>query len=150
VLVYTRWLTRVAGEGWRLPTEAEWEKAARGIDGRLYPWGDQWGRTRANTYDGGPKTTTPVGSCPGGVSPYGVYDMAGNTWEWTSTTYNSHPYQMRDGREDLSDQASKVLRGGSWSLSPQHARSASRLSYLPSNSFNALGARLVRRVVVGG
>ena len=151
VLAYTRWLAQVTGEGWRLPTEAEWEKAARGIDGRIYPWGDRWDDTCTNTYDGVVyKMTTPVGSYPGGVSPYGAFDMAGNTWEWTSTKYASHPYLARDGREDLSDQTSKVLRGGSWSLRSQYARAASRLSYLPSNSFNALGARLVRRVVVGG
>src|SRR5262249_25725855 len=70
-LAYVAWLREVTGKIWRLATEEEWEKAARGTDGRIYPWGNQWDRTRANTLDGGPGDTTPVGAYPSGASPYG-------------------------------------------------------------------------------
>lgn len=69
-VAYCTWLADVTGEPWRVPTEEEWEKAARGTDGRIYPWGDQWDRARANTSDGGPGNTTPVGAYPGGASPW--------------------------------------------------------------------------------
>src|SRR5262249_52778483 len=82
---YAAWLAQVTGQPWRLPTEAEWEKTARGSDGRIFPWGDQWDKSRANTADGGAGMTTPVGSYPGGVSPYEVHDLTGNVREWTST-----------------------------------------------------------------
>src|SRR5262249_51332862 len=98
VLAYARWLAQITGERWRLPSEAEWEKAARGIDGRRYPWGDEFDQARANTGDEDGQGTTPVGSYPGGASPYGVQDMAGNVWEWTSTTYQPHLHQATDER----------------------------------------------------
>ncbi len=96
VLAYAQWLTQVTGASWRLPTEAEWEKAARGTDGRIYPWGNQWDSTRANTAVGGPRKTTPVGSYPGGASPYGAQDMAGNVFEWTSSRFSYYPYNTTD------------------------------------------------------
>ncbi len=148
-LAYAQWLAQVTGERWRLPTEAEWEKAARGTDGRIYPWGNQWDNTRANTSDGGPKATTPVGSYPSGASPYGALDMAGNVWEWTSTTYKPYPYQANDGREDLSNQTRKVLRGGAWGSNPRNARAACRGIDGPTDANLNIGARLVRGVRAG-
>src|SRR5262249_23737421 len=76
-IAYVSWLAQSSGEPWRLPAEEEWEKAARGTDGRIYPWGDRWESARANTNDGGPGDTTPIGSYPGGVRPSGVFEMAG-------------------------------------------------------------------------
>lgn len=96
---YAEWLSAKTGSKWRLPTEDEWEKAARGSDGRLFPWGNSFDAGKANTHDGGPFDTVPVGSFPEGKSPFGLLDAAGQVFEWTGTPW-------RGGRH--------TVKGGSW------------------------------------
>lgn len=119
---YGQWLQHVTGAGWRLPTEAEWEKAARGTDGRIYPWGNQWDMTRMHTKDHGTWSTGPVGLYPQAASPFGVEDMLGNIWEMTSSASLRYPYQADDGREDPESEEYVVTRGGSWLSDPSGLR----------------------------
>jgi formylglycine-generating enzyme required for sulfatase activity len=142
---YAYWLSvRTSQSWWRLPTEAEWEKAARGTDGRIYPWGDLFDKAHCNTKESDIVATTPVGSYPSGASPYGVQDMAGNVCEWTSSQFRRYPYNIADGREDADSTCNRVLRGGSWDNDAGLARAAFRAD-TPSGYFlDNNGFRLVR------
>ena len=130
---YCRWLNEQFQEQLpadlllRLPSEAEWEKAAHGADGRLYPWGNQFDPHKCNTREGGKNGTTPVGAySPQGDSPYGCAEMSGNVWEWTHSLRKPYPYQPRDGREDEQAAGRRVLRGGSFLYYARVARCAYR------------------------
>jgi formylglycine-generating enzyme required for sulfatase activity len=152
-ITYCRWLSKATGENYRLPSEAEWEKGARGGDGRLYPWGDQWDPERCNTREGVKKDTMPVGACPQGASPYGLLDMAGNVWEFTISLWGEHgkgpefryPYHPTDGRENLraNAQVQRVVRGGSFANDRQVARCAARYWCYPSFRNYFFGFRVV-------
>lgn len=145
VQAYCDWLNETLGADYRLPTEAEWESAARGGDERLYPWGEEFDPWRCNTLESGKRGTTPVGEySPSGDSPFGVVDMAGNVWEWTSSVLKPYPYQATDGRENGDLRSRFVIRGGSWYYSHKLARTTVREGVLSTFTSPALGFRLGR------
>ena len=129
-LAYCRWLAELTGKPYRLPTEAQWEKAARGADGRVYPWGNKWDSQKCNTREGHKRGTTPVGAhSPAGDSPYGCADMVGNILEWVADWYHEDYYARSSVSQNPygpSSGAVKVLRGGSWSTNHWGARCVSR------------------------
>jgi formylglycine-generating enzyme required for sulfatase activity len=151
---YCRWLTDVTGKSYRLPNEAEWEKAARSTDGRLYPWGNAWDGDRCNVSGGSDlEDTTPVGAYPAGASLYGLLDTVGNVWEWTRSLWGprlrepqfTYPYDPDDGRENAwaTSDVRRVLRGASFFNGPEMARCAARYRYSPKNWFRSIGFRVV-------
>jgi len=132
---YVAWLSRATGERHRLPSEAEWEYAARGGKQARYPWGDEAPGRQANCADceGAPGRTTPVGSYP--ANDWGLHDMAGNVWQWV---------EDKNSSEDVAKDASRVLRGGSWFNSTWSLRAADRYGLAPGSRSNGVGFRVCR------
>ncbi|NJP07100.1 MAG: SUMF1/EgtB/PvdO family nonheme iron enzyme [Chloroflexaceae bacterium] len=147
-VAYARWLSAQTGHEYRLPTEAEWEKAARGPDGLLWPWGNQWREGLANTEEAGHGVTIAVGSYPDGASPYGVLDMAGNVWEWCTSPGDIYPLTLKDEwwaeylewwRED----GLLITRGCSYSCPEEGVRTTYRnIHDVGDRNNNDLGMRL--------
>ncbi len=159
-VIYVSWSQAKAYCEWagrRLPTEAEWEKAARGTNANKYPWGDSraidnqvnfcdtncpydWKDTGL---DDGYADTAPAGNYRTGVSLYGALDMAGNVWEWTSSLFKDYPYDAQDGRENLQTPGERVIRGGSWRNYVSDMRSTLRYGTEPSSGYLDVGFRCV-------
>lgn len=153
---YCAWLGEKTGRAYRLPSEAEWEKAARGSDGRRYPWGNDWAENCANVNH---NDTTPVGAYAAGVSPYGCLDLLGNVQEWTCTLWGSqpdapafgYPYDPHDGREitapgDLPQPPRLVQRGGSFKSAPDEVRCAARGGADPASKIAWRGFRVAMEI----
>ena len=151
-VVFVSWLDAQAFCRWagvRLPAEAEWEKAARGTDRRIYPWGNNKPTDKLCNLSS--TDTTPVNSYPAGKSPYGCLDMAGNVWEWTSSIYKTYRFDARDGRENADAEELRVLRGnakgfrvlhGRATAYPLHVRCAHRNAWYPGGRSKASGFRV--------
>jgi formylglycine-generating enzyme required for sulfatase activity len=143
---YANWLSKRIGHQYRLPTEAEWEKTARGTKGFTYPWGEDFGENLCNSFESGLHRTSPIGIFPKDKSPYDCFDMAGNVWEWCSDRYDDNYYANCPDRNPKgpSDGALRVFRGGSWYGFTRDCRSAFRNHFGPRIRDYFLGFRLLQ------
>jgi len=148
-VVNVTWDDAVAYAKWAgaaLPTEAQWEKAVRGTDGRLYPWGNAWDADKCNNWlaKNSPHKTSPVGSYPAGISPYGCMDMAGNVWQWCADWYGADYYQHSPTQNPIGPTTgtARVLRGGSWNyFATRFFRATYRSRFDPMLRIDYIGFR---------
>jgi formylglycine-generating enzyme required for sulfatase activity len=149
-VAYCRWLSEATKQEFYLPSEAEWEKAARGPQGLIYPWGNEWQVGYCNNGEAGIGRPAPVGSFPEGASPYGALDMAGNVWEWCATKYGKpYPYDISEdewAEAYLEEDDLRRLRGGAFYFDREQVRGAYRY-YLgnPRYRTSHIGVRVARR-----
>ena len=154
-MAYAAWLARVTGKGYCLPSEAQWEWAARrrqkrtlwnwgNRSGRRYPWGDKWDGSKCNWRGSGLNTPNPVGVYPHGVTADGLHELAGNVYEWTATLYRPYRYRADDGREAANVEGLRVVRGGSWYTDQRTVRCAFRNWDIPWFRLDNRGFRLAR------
>ena len=130
-IAYCHWLAEETGKPYRLPSEAEWEKGARGSDGRIYAWGSERDEKRCGTAGGKQRAI-----------PYDLLGIAGNVWEWTRSVYDVYPYDPEDSREDIESGTGRVLQGGSWYRNQWYARCTLRYEVYPDARYHYLGFRV--------
>jgi len=150
---YCAWLSEVTGKNYRLPTEVEWEAAARGLPdkpflgkmtARKYPWGNDWDKEKANSIEGRVMKPSPVSAytAAGATGPFGAEDQAGNVYDWTSSLYLPYPYKP-EASEVIEADGERTVRGGSWNDIRRNVRCASRLRLVPVFFYNNFGFRLI-------
>ncbi len=148
---YAIWLSEKKGKPYRLPTEAEWEKAARGTDGREYPWGNEFDENKCNSIECGLKRTSPVGIFSKGESPYGCMDLAGNVYEWCSDWFDVDYYKKSPEKNPCGPKygSNRVQRGGCWVSDAPFCRAACRVADHPASRDDSVGFRLLRSLGLG-
>ncbi len=150
-VAYCNWLKTTTGREFRLPDEAMWEKAARGTQGQIYPWGDEWDPEKLNTSETNINRPSAVGIFPAGKSPYEAFDMCGNVLEWCSTAYGkNYPFQVVGYEEEVEGSERRRLRGGAFIINQRYIRAAYRNYSLPDNRYYYIGYRVAEHLSISG